>query len=271
MIELFPLENYPALRSSRRVLRYVVVWCASGEISLQIDENQYVLRSDEVVTITSGQVHFLQKEENVVGWVLEFSLDFFCKDDTDIELIFHNGLFCHFAQNEVIPVHDRQTVNNIFLKIKAEIEEKNWQYGIAIHAQIELLLVAINRSKIARGDEIWKPDALFLKFLEEVRANFKQHPPLDFFARKLGTTEAKLNEFAKQFTGKTAQQVVASLIASEAKRLLGYEKLSVKEVAAALGFDDPFYFSHFFKKHMGVSPKAWRGIETSSKPGGLGA
>ncbi|MBL7825894.1 MAG: AraC family ligand binding domain-containing protein [Saprospiraceae bacterium] len=127
MIELFPLENYPALRSSRRVLRYVVVWCASGEISLQIDENQYVLRSDEVVTITSGQVHFLQKEENAVGWALEFSLDFFCKYDTDIELIFHNGLFCHFAQNEVIPVHDRQTVNNIFFKKHMGVSPKAWR------------------------------------------------------------------------------------------------------------------------------------------------
>lgn len=258
MVELFPLENHTALCSPRRVLRYVLVWCASGEAFLQIDENQYVVRANEVVTITSGQVHFLQKSAQHSGWVLEFSFDFFCKDDTDIELIFHNGLFCHFAQNEVIPMPDHHMIASLFARIKAEIEQKDWQYGIAVHAQIELLLVAINRSKIARGDEIWKPDALFLRFLEAVRANFRYSLPLAFFAEKLNATESKLTELAKRFTGKTAQQVIVGLTVSEAKRLLAYESLSVKEVAASLGFDDPFYFSHFFKKQAGVSPKEYR-------------
>jgi hypothetical protein len=34
-------------------------------------------------------------------------------------------------------------------------------------------LVAINRAKVNRGDGVWKPDGLFLKFLEAVRNNFE--------------------------------------------------------------------------------------------------
>jgi AraC-like DNA-binding protein len=53
--------------------------------------------------------------------------------------------------------------------------------------------------------------------------------------------------------------VVYSLLISEAKRLLIYrEDLSVKEMAYQLGFNDPFYFSNFFKKHTGLSPKAYK-------------
>ncbi|MEB2774382.1 helix-turn-helix domain-containing protein [Algoriphagus sp. D3-2-R+10] len=78
------------------------------------------------------------------------------------------------------------------------------------------------------------------------------------YAEKLKTTEQKLNDQAKTHTGKTAQMVVYGLIASEAKRLLIYENLSVKEIAFRLGFKDPFYFSNFFKKHIGVSPKVFR-------------
>jgi len=59
-------------------------------------------------------------------------------------------------------------------------------------------------------------------------------------------------------TGRTAQSVIHGLIASEAKRLFAYEKLSVKEVAYELGFNDPFYFSNFFKKQTKQSPKAFR-------------
>jgi hypothetical protein len=55
-----------------------------------------------VITITSGQIHHIKKSKAAAGFVLEFTFDFFCKDDKDIELIFHNSLFCHFAMNEVI-------------------------------------------------------------------------------------------------------------------------------------------------------------------------
>ena len=73
------------------------------------------------------------------------------------------------------------------------------------------------------------PDALFLKFLELVRASYAHNYPLSQFALLLGTTEAKLNEQAKLHAGKTAQNVIYGLIVSEAKRLLTYENLTVKE------------------------------------------
>ena len=77
-------------------------------------------------------------------------------------------------------------------------------------------------------------------------------------AAQLGTTESKLNDLSKLHTGRTAQMVMHGLTASEAKRLFMYEKLSVKEVAYELGFNDPFYFSNFFKRHTNQSPKTYR-------------
>jgi AraC family transcriptional regulator, transcriptional activator of pobA len=32
----------------------------------------------------------------------------------------------------------------------------------------------------------------------------------------------------------------------------------VKEVAYQLGFNDPFYFSNFFKKHTRLSPQSYQ-------------
>ena len=52
--------------------------------------------------------------------------------------------------------------------------------------------------------------------------------------------------------------MIYGLIASEAKRLLTYQNLTVKEVAYELGFNDPFYFSNFFKKYANVSPKLYQ-------------
>ncbi|MDR6547768.1 AraC-like DNA-binding protein [Chryseobacterium rhizosphaerae] len=257
MIEIKKYSHQAGHPEPRRVIKYTLFWCQSGSAEILIDENIFILKAGQTITITSGQFHQLMMAEGELT-VLEFTLDFFSKSDRDIELIFHNGLFCHFGMNEMISIQHPSFFTETLSRIEKEIEEKPYQYLISTHSLIELLLVEINRSKIANGDEIWKPDALFLKFLESVRNHFADNYPVSRFADLLGTTEAKLNEVSKLHTHKTAQNVIYSLVISEAKRLLLYEKLSVKEIAYKLGFNDPFYFSNFFKKHTSHSPKDYQ-------------
>jgi AraC family transcriptional regulator, transcriptional activator of pobA len=258
MIESFSFNDYPGISQPRRLIKYVLIWCSRGRATIIVDEKELTLKKNNVLTITSGQVHYFKKTTKAEGVILEFTLPFFCKDDNDIELIFHNGLFCHFALNEVIEVKDHQVIETQCELIKEELQQQPYQYLVSVHSRVKLILIAINRAKVDRGDEIWKPDALFLKFLELVRGNFEHNYTLSHFAKMLGTTEAKLNEQSKLHTGRTAQNVIYGLIASEAKRLLSYQNLTVKEVAYKLGFNDPFYFSNFFKKHTRLSPKSYQ-------------
>jgi AraC-like DNA-binding protein len=44
-------------------------------------------------------------------------------------------------------------------------------------------------------------------------------------------------------------------------RLLDTKRYSVKEVAAALGYEDPFYFSRVFKSVNGMAPSDYRAAE----------
>lgn len=258
MISIKNFEKAIELNVPRRIKKYVMIWCSSGSAVIVVDENEFVLKSNTVVTITSGQIHYFKEQKGAKGYVVEFTYDFFCKNDNDIELIFHNSLFCHFAMNEIIPLGKSELVGSELKLIEIELAQKPYQYIISIHSRIELILVEINRSKIKQGGEIWKPDALFLKFLEAIRANFKKNKTVREIATTLNTTDAKLNELSKIHTGRTAQSVMHGLTASEAKRLFMYEKLSVKEVAYELGFNDPFYFSNFFKKQTKESPKTYK-------------
>ncbi|WP_431242107.1 helix-turn-helix domain-containing protein [Flavobacterium sp. P21] len=258
MIEIKTFDQAAELQDPRRILKYVLLFCTSGEMTLSVDENEYTLTKNSVITITSGQIHFIKNSNKAIGFVLEFTYDFFCKNDNDIELIFHNSLFCHFAMNEVIKVDNDKMVVDTLKLIEKEIAEKPYQYLISIHNYIELILIEINRSKIKLGEEIYKPDALFLHFLEAIRGNFDKNLSVNEIANLIGTTEAKLNELSKLHCNKTAQNIIFGLLISEAKRLFTYEKLSVKETAYALGFNDPFYFSNFFKKHTNISPKSYK-------------
>jgi AraC family transcriptional regulator, transcriptional activator of pobA len=251
-------EAVQHMHQPARKMKYTLVWCAAGRATIVVDENEFVLKANSVITITSGQVHYIKSSKAAKGYLLEFSFDFFCKNDRDIELVFHNSLFCHFAMNELTLLGRSGIVGDQLAIIEEELSKKPYQYLHSVHSRIELLLIAINRAKITQGSEIYKPDALFLKFLEKVRDSFQQKLSIKQMAAALGTTEAKLNELSRLHTGKTAQAVVYGLVASEAKRLFTYEKLSVKEVAYVLGFADPFYFSNFFKKQTKESPKTYR-------------
>lgn len=123
MIEVITFENFTNLDKPRRIMKYVLVYCASGDLSVRIDEKEFNLASGQVITITSGQIHSIHKSSKATGFILEFTLDFFCKNDNDIELIFHSGLFCHFAMNEVIAVNK----NIIKLQLNSITEELSKQ------------------------------------------------------------------------------------------------------------------------------------------------
>jgi AraC-like DNA-binding protein len=67
-----------------------------------------------------------------------------------------------------------------------------------------------------------------------------------------------LNRRFKQFTGLTLLQQRDVLRVGKAKRLLR-QGVAVHAVAAAVGLDDPNYFSRWFKRQAGVTPSHYAG------------
>ena len=58
-------------------------------MTLVVDENEFLLSPNTVITITSGQFYCVKEAQAAMGLVLELTFDFFCKNDQDLELIFH--------------------------------------------------------------------------------------------------------------------------------------------------------------------------------------
>jgi len=86
MIDIKNFDGAIDLYEPRRIRKYVLVWCSSGSAIMVVDENEFELKTNTVITITSGQIHYIKKTKAAKGLVLEFTYDFFCKDDKDIEL-----------------------------------------------------------------------------------------------------------------------------------------------------------------------------------------
>ena len=58
--------------------------------------------------------------------------------------------------------------------------------------------------------------------------------------------------------GENITDMIANLRMEQAKNLLAYTTLPIKEISQNIGYSNQFYFSAIFKKQTGVSPSVYR-------------
>jgi AraC family transcriptional regulator, transcriptional activator of pobA len=59
-------------------------------------------------------------------------------------------------------------------------------------------------------------------------------------------------------SGCQAGEMIRQRLLLEAQRLLAYTEMAVSEIAYAINFQDPAYFSRFFRRLTGQSPGEFR-------------
>ena len=114
------------------------------------------------------------------------------------------------------------------------------------------------REQPAANARSGRQQALFTRFLMLVEAHFLQHWPLDQYASRLGLSTTRLNRLVRAESDRPALELVHERLTREACRRLVYIAAPVASLAGELGFEDPAYFSRFFKRRMGMSPHRWR-------------
>ena len=77
-------------------------------------------------------------------------------------------------------------------------------------------------------------------------------------AKRTGASYAHLRRQFHQARGESVQHFISTLRVDHARRLLAQESRSIKDISAAMQFSSEFNFSHFFRKHAGISPSRYR-------------
>ena len=96
---------------------------------------------------------------------------------------------------------------------------------------------------------------------------WNRNRPISSYASLCGISETTFYQHFKAWAGVSPVEYRTKMRISAAKSLLRNSSLRVAEIAAEVGFDDPYYFSRIFRKSVGVSPRAYRQSgETDAKP-----
>ena len=99
---------------------------------------------------------------------------------------------------------------------------------------------------------------IFDQFIKLVSEYHTQYRNVGFYADKLCLTPKYLSKLIKNATGRSAPDWIDSYVILEAKNLLKYSSVTVKEIVYKLNFPNQSVFYKFFKARTGMTPTEYR-------------
>ncbi|WP_228388301.1 helix-turn-helix domain-containing protein [Chryseobacterium sp. CBo1] len=116
----------------------------------------------------------------------------------------------------------------------------------------------ISKEDTSAMNQMSRQEEIVFLFLSDLSNHHLNNRNIEFYAERQSMTTRHLSSVVKAVTGKTASEIIASIVVNEAKVYLNSSKMPVSEISVVLGFSDQYSFSHFFKKHLGMSPSQYR-------------
>jgi len=99
---------------------------------------------------------------------------------------------------------------------------------------------------------------IFERFIALVNEYHCSERGMAFYADKLCLTPKYLSKLIKQASGRSAPDWIDEFVVLEAKNLLKYSNMAIKEIVFQLHFPNQSVFYKFFKTHTGLTPTEYR-------------
>jgi AraC family transcriptional activator of pobA len=143
----------------------------------------------------------------------------------------------------------------------AEADDPGHQHDLAMRAHLTLLQVSLHRARSLPAPSTANDGRARLHvgaFRLLVDQKFRETRRIADYANALGISQTHLSRVCRQVLGISALTVIERRVALEARRQLLFSTLSIKQIGAGLGYDDPAYFTRMLKRVLGVAPLAFR-------------
>ncbi len=260
--ELFSqIEKHPSHdpKKPHRITFFALLIVTKGNGVHQVDLKNYPIQEGSVIKIAKGQVHAFQDNFQYDGYLVVFTEDFVLRYFSKSSVDYISHLYNYHLSE---PLVDNSTFNDFFLEqITTELRNIDTYAQKEIVAKIvELYLLKLERLahenfSVKRNK---KHQAIFIHFKDLVERNYLKTRNVMDYAVLLTISSKHLNHIVREITFCTAKQFIDQYVILEIKRDLFGNGTSLKEVAYQNGFDEVTNFSKFFKKHTGLSPKAYK-------------
>ena len=249
-------------REPHRHNYYEVFHFTKGGGEHMLDFTHREIKDHSLHFVAPGQVHMLRRDKNAKGYVLIFSSAFFYLHSAKNSLLNDYPAFNKTALPLLPSAKDLSAeLQKIAFDIETEFNQKHAYRDQILFNYLNIFLLKC-RPFFVTGKEYASADNasqyLLRKFHQLIDENFSTMHKVKAYADKLSITPNHLNDISKKTTGKTALELIQDRITLEAKRYLLHSDYNSKQIAFELNFNDPSYFSRFFKQQTKLSPESYR-------------
>lgn len=221
----------------------------------------------EVISHKANTLFFLDKSQ----------VHNFCKDSPNEGILYHfDELFLNqqsaesdgWIQQKIFngigkPYLELDDPSIIFFdtmssQLSDEMLKKERNYTHQVYHLFHALIMYVERLKFSKSGSTQSEEPnfkLLVSFKKIVQENIHLSMSIDQYSELLAISSKKLTEISKIYLHDTPHNVIKKRKLLEAKRLLSNTNISITELAYKLGFDQPTYFTKYFKKETGLTPK----------------
>lgn len=243
--------------SHREMWQFIYV--AKGGAEATLEDARIGLGPGSILSIPDGVVHGFAFERDTLGWVLSIETRLF-------ETAAFAPLRSFIAQRgfgvtklALTAAKDRDA-SFLFSRLHDEFLDVREGRGIMLDCLTSALLVLMLRDAPERSGGSDTPgDAhLAANFRDLVNKRFREHWSVARYAEALCVSQSRLSRTVRRATERSPAALINARLLLEAQRNLHYTQATAAQIALDLGFQDPAYFSRFFKRLTGQTPRRYR-------------
>jgi len=244
---------------------FQILYLKNGHVDVQIEDIKTRVTAPCLLVIPAGHVHGFHFSKTTDGPVVTATQ----KSLESVATSVMPELLDTIRTPRILSLQSEMRYIAQLMPLFLALEQESHTHAVGQMAAgmslLLALLVQVNRiSKLSGLAEsqthqtISRKARQIEKFRSLIDRDFRKQHSLQTYANEIGVTVGHLSRLCREVLGRSSLEVINARIIQEAERELVYTSISIKQLAHELGFDDDAYFTRFFRKHTGVSPKVFR-------------
>jgi len=248
------------IRQHRHDLFFQILYLQHGYCDVVLEDETWMIQPHSIILMPKDHSHGFRFSADVEGFVftlLSARLPHVLNRVSPLQRLYQRPMKFDFSSDQT---HPHSIFENLDLVAQDVMAGRPDNQELAFSA-INMIFILLERMLPRDGHLTLGQLALNARF-EKLQAllqqTYRQHLPVSNYASQLGVSVTHLNRISRLTTDKSVGELLSDIWIQEARRHLVFTAMSVKQIAFELGFSDPAYFSRFFTRETGISPKEYR-------------
>jgi AraC-like DNA-binding protein len=257
-IGYYPHAVHHYRRRKEGISENILIYCISGSGTIQVDGLSCFIEPSSYFVIPAYKPHIYHASAKT-PWSI-YWLHFGGEKGNRFKEFF--GRPTAIKPDTSTRINDRINLfNEILTSLELGFSKENIEFANLL---LNSLLASFFYVETYRASKGYQSNNSVDKAIFFMQENLNKCMKIGDIANHVQLSESHLSKIFRNKTGTSPIDYFINLKMQEAIRLLTNKSFRVKEVAFFLGYDDPFYFSRLFKKHIGTSPGTF--VKTSKQP-----